>query len=100
MIINAIFMFGGLDAYASTFVLIPIFLVTFEACDIPKKFVPAMQILTWPFLCMPGCPQIFNIVGSAAMTEAGFPVGPAGGTVPGLIAGFLGLLSAGSLLRR
>lgn len=67
LVVSAVCTMGGIDGYVLTFTLFPICMVVSEMCDIPRRFVPGMFCLNCAFMTAPGAPQIYNIMGTAAM---------------------------------
>ncbi len=97
-IMGGLLSIGGIDPYVQLFIMVPICALICQKLDIPRRLIPGMTCLFTCFIVCPGCPNIYNIMGTAgSMTVLGELV--AGGRYDlvvnansGLIAGILGTL--------
>lgn len=79
--------YGGLSVFVVVFVMYPFAAILFRQAGIPKKLMPAtlwMGIFTYAMVCLPGAPQIQNIIPTAFFGTTTWA-----GPVEGIIAAIL-----------
>ena len=65
LLITAMLSYGGISVFVIVFTVYPIFLVTFQKADLPRKFIPACIMsatCTVPLSMFPGGTQLNNII--------------------------------------
>lgn len=81
MLATALLSYGGISVFVIVFTVYPIFLVTFQKADLPRKLIPACIMsssCTFPLSMLPGGAQLNNIIpprylGTSPL--AAFPIG-------------------------
>jgi H+/gluconate symporter-like permease len=100
LIIEGLCTMGGIDGYVLTFTMFPVVLLLAEACNIPRRFIPGMLVLSCAFMAAPGAPQITNVLAQAALGAAGHPVSSTAGLLPGIVGVVIILIGSYGMMKK
>lgn len=84
-IISSVLVLGGIDTYAIMFTTLPVCVVMFKNAGMPRRFIPAMLLMTAGVCSAPGTPGIANVIPQQAFAGLGIEWSITSALVPGII---------------